>query len=531
MSQFREGREGLSTTRSINYDLPSRGLQLNVPSLFADKRFSPFVQNVRFFAGEITNRPGLIEQPSPFSADPAAASTLDDIPIGGHAHVRPDGTYNTLASTSSSIYYYDDVTENWDDATGIITFGGADTDPWAFATFDDDAYFSNGVDNVHRWRSATHDYGAGAGLIEEVTNAVPARYLLNFAGRLILGYVIDSGTQADRVQWSNINDPTTWAGGGFNDTVDWPGPITGLSKLGARAYIFKRDYIIEMRETGLDSPTFDFRAVVNGEGAGSHRTIVHIGQLLFFMGRDDVFIFDGTRLQPIGEPIRWELTNNLNREAVRNAFAFHHEPFNEYWLCVPTGDNTYGTVAFVFNYVQQAWTKHTLPATCSVPFKTTEGAADAWWDNQTGSWDSQIRTWDSGIAGADVFTQLIGKEDQILYKIDDESVTDDGTDVTATFDIADTDFGTATNWTTLNRVIVVGRSLGASGTMTVSFSPDGGSSFTPLGTATFGAPSGMVRLYIPCRVTAIQGRVRLSWTSAFVVQRVTLEVLDREESR
>ncbi len=78
--------------QSMKVPLPSRGLKTTMPGLFMDKRYSPGMDNVRMYAGEVLNRPGS-------SYLPSGGQTLDNIPLGGGLlQTTADALYTVLAT-------------------------------------------------------------------------------------------------------------------------------------------------------------------------------------------------------------------------------------------------------------------------------------------------------------------------------------------------------------------------------------------------------------------------------------------------
>jgi hypothetical protein len=409
-------------TRLLAYEvpMPSRGLFTAAPGMFIDPRFSPFVDNLRFYKGEVLNRPGLRYFPDPQQRIPG-------VPTAGHLLVLPDRTYYTMLGTGGSnaatrrILYYD-TAGVWTDITGSATFTHTSSDPWAFASSYSasvgpaaNAYFTNGIDALYKW--------SGSGNIAAVADALayPARYLVSWSNKLVMAHTVESGsTLAERVRWSDDGDAEVWTPtatnrAGASDRREIPGEITGMQPYGAINYIFKRSGIIAMRDTGQLAPAYIFQTAVDGIGTLCGGSIVNIHGMMYFLGEDDIYAFDGaSRPVGIGTGIRDELFGALNYGRVRQVFAFHHAVFNEYWLFIPTGTSTDGTEldaypnrAYIYNYIAKSWGRADINATAHVLAKSTGEFLTI--DELDFPIDSWVTAIDSGFGGSDVYFPVLGQ--------------------------------------------------------------------------------------------------------------------------
>lgn len=396
--------------KTISIDIPTRGLNTALPGQYIDPRFSPHVDNVRFFQGEIRNRPGIRDYPT-------TLQSILGIPNGGHLHTTVLNVNHPLVSTEEAIYEYNFANNRWDSITqGLADFVGTASDPWAFTTVNDNVLMTNGIDDIHKWP------GTGAVVAVSDSSAHAARYLVSFAGRVVAAYMNETGVISDRVRWSSQNtpqdnwDPASFTDAGFADMVDLPGPITGMVPIGGYNYITKRRGIIRMTETGLLLPQFIFQTVVDGIGCLEGNSIVSVGGgFTYFLGEEDIFQWDGiSRPVPIGTVIRNELFDTLNRARIRQIFAFHHPLFNEYWLCIPIGtetdqDNLAGwpARAYIYNYVERAWGRADFPMSCHIPSVTTGTFLTI--DEITFNIDDWVTAIDSGFGGAELHFPILGQ--------------------------------------------------------------------------------------------------------------------------
>lgn len=517
-----------SEVQYLKVPMPTLGLLTNIPGLFIDKRYSPAMDNIRIYAGEVLNRPGTVFLPS-------ASQTLDNIPTGGMHQKTVAGAVYSVMATKTKWYAYDTGTTLWVDRTGGASFNGTDNDLWDFAVVHGKLIGSNGhnTDKCYEW------VDPAGGNITQLTNSFGARYVEAFADRIFLHHTTETGaTIGDRVRWNasgsgqhNVWDPASDATAGFIDLVDTPGVITGARPLFGSHYVFKRDYIHKITETGLTTPSFSVQTVVDGIGCIEGRTIVEIAGMLYFMGREDVYRWDtASRPEPIGTKIRNELFDQLGRDEVRKAIGFHHELFNEYWLVIPDSTATWANRVYMFNYIEGSWTRAMFEATCHTPFQVVDSSPSI--DSLGNAIDSYVTPFDSALSGADVLFPVVGREDKKPVQIDDTSISDaDGSIPLASFDTADTLFGPTEKHVsaTANRVILTVRGRAAAA-ITVELSVNGGKAWTNLGTQTTLSDSSVHHLYYPCRVTGQQGRLRVTTSDAFAYLGHAFELIQRAEA-
>ena len=516
-------------TQYLKVPMPTLGLFTALPGLFIDKRYSPEMENLRIYAGEVLNRPGTVFLPNP-------AQTLDNIPIGGMQQKTIAGAVYSVLATKTKWYAFDTGSSLWVDRTGGASFNGTDNDLWDFAVVHGMLVGSNG-DNTDKCYEWTDPAG---GNIVQLTNAEGARYVDAFADRIFLAHTTEAGaTIGDRVRWCgagpaqhNVWNTATDATAGFVDLVDTPGVITGARPLFGNHYVFKREYIHRITETGLTTPAFSVQTAVDGIGCIEGNTITEIGGQLYFLGRENVYRWDtASRPQPIGTTIRNELFGLLGRDEVRKCIGFHHELFNEYWLIVPDSSATVANRAFIFNYIENSWTKAVFEATAHSSFQVV--AASPTINSLTDPIDSYVTPFDSALSGADVLFPIIGRVDKKPVQIDDTSISDaDGTTPMASFDSADTLFGPAEQHrrATVNRVILTVRGR-SNATIKVELSVNGGKAWTNLGTQITLSDDSSHRLFYPCRVTGEQGRIRLTTSNPFAYHGHAFELIHRAEAR
>lgn len=246
-------------------------------------------------------------------------------------------TYSTAQGDNWQFVLFDDevIATNFGsplqsfDLGTSTTFGPLFTAPaWAVST----AYSSLGAQvlaNGNRYiltqagtsaSSGTGPSGTGAGIsdgsaIWNYQSGPPpqARRMCVPKNFLMVGNTVDpvGGNGPKRVWWSASNDPTTWPAPGsdaaiqtmsdFNDFEGNFGEITGLvdSLANADVAVFFRHAV--WRGIFVGPPdVFDFFPLENVRGCPAPNSLVPIGALVWFLGEDGFYVFDGTTSTPIG---------------------------------------------------------------------------------------------------------------------------------------------------------------------------------------------------------------------------------------
>jgi len=133
----------------------------------------------------------------------------------------------------------------------------------------------------------------------------------------------------------NVND---WSGTGSGaleiiETSQDP-LITGFV-LGDRAFLAKRRELIELIWTGTLSPVFGTLSRVRGMGVLAPHSVGLAEQVAFWLGPDDIYMFDGSTLTAVGERVYNTITSLIdynNLDVIQGAV---YTPDSQYHLVVP----------------------------------------------------------------------------------------------------------------------------------------------------------------------------------------------------
>ena len=185
---------------------------------------------------------------------------------------------------------------------------------------------------------------------------------------------------SNRIQWSGINDITTWAAGTKqSDLQDLPGSGGQIVHItsGEIGYVFRQNQIIRMDYVG-GATVFRLSVISPNRGAVYGRTVCQDNRRVFFYADDGFFEVNGDQVTAIGaEKVNRFFDLDLNK-AFSDRIVAATDPFNQLaiWLYPSSADtsNTTGICdkVLIYNYATQKWS--TANANASTIFSQFVGA-------------------------------------------------------------------------------------------------------------------------------------------------------------
>jgi hypothetical protein len=155
--------------------------------------------------------------------------------------------------------------------------------------------------------------GSDAAFSDLAAAAPRARHLAIVRDWLVLGNTFDGadGAQPQRVWWSAIDDPASWPAPGsaaaaaaqsdFQDLVGGAGWVQGIvGNLGtADGAVFQERGIVRMSYVGPPA-IFAFATAEGARGTPAPGSIAQLGTIVYYLGEDGFYAFDGSASRPIG---------------------------------------------------------------------------------------------------------------------------------------------------------------------------------------------------------------------------------------
>ena len=246
------------------------------------------------------------------------------------------------------------------DFTGGTPLSGTATDYFTFTQFGDYIIVSNGVDTPQYYLMGTSTNFANLSAI--ATDGTPPLFRVSGVIRdfLVTGNISGS---TNRVQWSGINDISTWTAGAKQaDSQDLPGSggqIVAITS-GEYGYIFRQNEIVRLDYVG-GTTIFRFSVVSPNRGAVYGKTVCQDNRRVFFYADDGFFEVQGDNIKPIGaEKVNRFFDIDLDK-AYSDRIVAAVDPFNTLaiWL-YPSADNQANTTGIcdkllIYNYVTEKW--------------------------------------------------------------------------------------------------------------------------------------------------------------------------------
>jgi hypothetical protein len=346
-------------------------------------------QNVMFRKGQAVVRPTLSSLPA--IPSPSSSISLREPVLGVGDFFDANGDRHQMVMTPTRLLEW--ISGGWTNvpsASSVLPgLTGGVNDHFTWTVVGEKFCFCQGADPVQLWDGITSTFGAAS------ADAVPARYLMELIGYLIAMNTVEAGGVApQRVRWTAPGDPTTWTGltAGQTDLFNAFGPINNGFKLYQSAFILQQFGFTMVQPTGNGLAPFSFVPLVatRGRGLAIPLSAASDGEsLIAYVGKDNVYVFDGTQSTPIGDQSISNYTMAGSRVRIGARYAIFADllaaditqvlgfvstsiggnPYNAYWLFIPN----VGT--WVYNFDEQNWTKFSWsdvqPCACGSFFEQT----------------------------------------------------------------------------------------------------------------------------------------------------------------
>jgi len=278
-------------------------------------------------------------------------------------------------------------------STGTVTNAGyGSTSKWNFIQFGDTVIAANNVNKLQSFTLGTGSY------FGDLSQYAPIAKYVTVVRDFVVSAHLDNGANANKVQWSNINDETNWTAGAASQSdfqiIPDGGNITGITG-GETGLILMERAIVRMSYIG--SPLFfQFDTISRSLGCVEGNSIAKYGNTTFFLGEDGFYACDGQTVTPIGnEKVdRW-FYSNANPSTL-DTISTAIDPFRK--IVVWNFLNTFGSrLLIIYNWQVQKWsygTTDTDYVASSATAGTTLEGMDLYgnMDTITTSFDSSLFT-------------------------------------------------------------------------------------------------------------------------------------------
>src|SRR6056300_1249253 len=210
-----------------------------------------------------------------------------------------------FAGGASKLFKLDATDLSVDD---VSKSGGYSGSTWNFTQFGKVVIGANNQSKLQSWT-----IGASSAFADLDTNAPIAKYV-TVVRDFVVTANLNASVDTNKVQWSDINDETTWTSGTTSQSdyqiIPDGGDITGLTG-GEIGLIFLEKSIVRMSYIG--SPLFfQFDTISRGLGCLSTGSVAQYGNISYFLSDDGFYSCDGNSIQGIG-------TEKIDRYFFKNA--------------------------------------------------------------------------------------------------------------------------------------------------------------------------------------------------------------------
>lgn len=319
---------------------------------------SPLSQNTRITEGVVTKAFGLTHLGAV-----SAASDLNIMALSEYEQL--DGSKFLMRVMTTQLERWDGTA--WLALTG--TLAGLTTRFPSTLVVNDKFLLTNGVDKIQVWD------GVDSTPVADFSASAPiALYLAHVLGRVIAADIINGTRDKEKIQISDDVDNSNFSTGNSDtviieeDSTERPSPITGLSFLFARFYVYRQHSIWIAKPTGLATAPFSFIESTTDIGLIAPKSLSRykpIGDI--FLGSDfQTYVFSGgAKPIPVGTPIQADMRASITD--LSKVYGKVDLEQHRYWVMGPTFGSTFSNVAWVWEidpWIEEGrlvWTRRTLP--------------------------------------------------------------------------------------------------------------------------------------------------------------------------
>jgi len=350
----------------------------------------------------ISNEHSMVAAPS--AAAPVGLGALAAECKGAFSGTDTTGTRRTYAGTTTDLYEL--AAGTWSDV-GASTLSGTSETRWSFAQFGNATVAVNNSQKIQ---------GATGGNFTEITTAPVAEFIVA-ADNFILAFNTNEaiyGDQSDRWWSSAFQDYTSWTPSAATQCVTGRligkgGPLLAAAMLGKTCIAYKTRQMFYGNYVGPPD-VWQWEAIPGEQGCIGQEAVVDIGGSHVFVGEDNIWLYDGTRVVRIGDEIRQWFYTELSATYKKRTIVSYERKNNRVWVFYPTASSTgKPDAAIVYHLKTKRWGRanRTIEAALSnflavgITWDTLSGVSATWDGLPDIPWDSEY--WQAGALSFSVF--------------------------------------------------------------------------------------------------------------------------------
>lgn len=337
-------------------------------------------------AGVLTDCENFIPYLTGFEAAPSAVTPLGVPALTGECRgavtvTKLDGTRRVFAGTAEAL---EELTGGaWVDRSSGTYGGGIDT-RWSFAQFGDSTIAANGTDILQE---------STAGAFADITGAPVSEIVFAINAFVMALNVNDGASKPDGWHCCAIYDVSDWTESvatqcASGRLVASPGAITAGMSLGEYAVAYKESSIYIGQYVGAPA-VWDWILVPGGHaGCVGKEAICDIDGAHFFVGKDNFWIFDGTRPMPIGDgQVRQWFFYTCDQTSLYKTICVFDRKQNRVWIFYPSAGSSTLNSALVYHLKSKLWGRANRGIEAAMNY-TSAGLTFDTWDQAGASYDA-----------------------------------------------------------------------------------------------------------------------------------------------
>ena len=272
-------------------------------------------------------------------------------------------------------------------------------------------------------------YWVGCGSLEvEGSSAVTVRAqsVEDYKDFLFLANTEEDGDlYPSRLRWSQWQNPRLWHNNedgsgmaGYVDVNDIEGRIITIKKIGDTLAIYKERGIIAINYTGGDT-VFSKELITTKAGLVSPNAIIVLPHSHVFIGKDNIYEYDGNTVVPIGDPIRKWFFKDLT--SIDRILGYYNEETKDIVFAYDnSGEDTLNrNKAITYNTYTHAWSVRDIGMTAIGDFCENDDLIIDEVSNQYDSNQMKETMIDSSLYKKEDLVTMAGDANGNIYKLHD----------------------------------------------------------------------------------------------------------------
>jgi len=342
-------------------------------------------------------------------------TTGDTVTVLVDTNTGLNGSFTIASTPTTTTFTYSktgtDITSVAD--TGIVStvsYNDIEEQRWRFTQFNNQLIAANGHDKLQGFLMGTST------VFNDLSADAPkARYVTVVRDFVVSGYINDSIIKQNRVQWSALNDETSWTPSATTqaDYQDIPdgGSVVGVTG-GEFGLVFLDRSIHRMSYVG--SPiVFQFDNISRNLGCYEANSIIQYQGVSFFLSDDGFYSCDGQNIVSIGgEKVDRYFFNDVDESYLYN-MSVAVDPFKKLivWAYPDKWSGGSANKLIIYNFQTKKWSSGTTNVNRVAPSSTAAITLEGL-DNFSSSIDALQTSLDSRlwVGGKMLFSGVRGKK-------------------------------------------------------------------------------------------------------------------------